>query len=479
MQKVIKTALKIACFVLLSVLIVFTALIDVYGVTYASAEVDSGSAVLDDLNKAENFDVSYYPEGSPEDKNYYSLDVIQIAESTDKELLIYVYQPSGQAKSLTASSINISRTIDDAISYYNFKLTLLNSNGVFFKYRVDNLTVFSTDVRYYVISAIYRPFDKTIDKQADNNNVVTEVDYKVGKQYCFGKLNGKDICNVVEVETIEITDKFVGFVRYSDGHNWWGYQWPSCDSHFVAFNTDKPIDRLLEADVYYSYQSCHSGTDTYDRNTNEFVKVFGDKQDGYAYLTYDQKVEHTGEQWGAGTYKWKRIETVEDFIAENDLTQNVYSGAIIDVNVANKITDEGKEALKGKKWLLRFVETDYLFESEGSMAHGTYKFKSDTTNVGDVTILRLKFEYDGLTYNLGTVDNKQTGSGNAINVESIGVELSNIGKVLFGILLLILVIVLISLFKPVKDLFVFIFKALVYVIKLPFKLISSLFKRRK
>ena len=70
----------------------------------AYAESTSYSDVLDDLRKDENFSLSTYPSMA----NDYSLQVIQIAESTGKELFVYVYQPSGQAKDLRASSINIA-----------------------------------------------------------------------------------------------------------------------------------------------------------------------------------------------------------------------------------------------------------------------------------------------------------------------------------------------------------------------------------
>ena len=51
----------------------------------------------------------------------YGLQVIQLAESADKELFIYVYQPSGQTKNFTACSVNISTTINDNISFINYK----------------------------------------------------------------------------------------------------------------------------------------------------------------------------------------------------------------------------------------------------------------------------------------------------------------------------------------------------------------------
>ena len=69
------------------------------------------SNVLDDLKKDSSFNPSNYPTKS----NDYSLQIIQLAESIDKELFIYVYQPSGKSKNLKASSINISTTINDSI----------------------------------------------------------------------------------------------------------------------------------------------------------------------------------------------------------------------------------------------------------------------------------------------------------------------------------------------------------------------------
>ena len=67
----------------------------------AYAESTSYSDVLDDLRKDENFSPGTYPTVADD----YSLQVIQVAESTGKELFVYVYQPSGQTKDLKASSI--------------------------------------------------------------------------------------------------------------------------------------------------------------------------------------------------------------------------------------------------------------------------------------------------------------------------------------------------------------------------------------
>lgn len=423
----------------------------------ARAESIIYSGVMEDLKK----DTSFNPGNYPTKTDDYSLQIIQLAESIDKELFIYVYQPSGKSKDLKASSVNISTTINDAISFTNYKLALLNSNGVFYKYKVENLAVKTDAVRYYAISSIYRPFDESIDKQASGGNTVTEVNYAVNKQYAFGSINGKPYVNCVDIETIVVTDKFVGFVRYKDGFKLYV---GACDSHFVAFNTDRPIDKLLEADVYYTTQS-------YDWSSVPFVGVketFGDKADKYAYLKYTDKVEHTGGGLFAGTYKWDRIQTIDDFI-KGENRENIYHGAVLDVKTSSKLTDEALTELKGKKWVLRFAETSYSL-SGYSTTGSTFE---SYTLVGDVTILRLKFETDGITYNLGVIDNKQTGGKEPSNETDIDISLNKRGKMILYLLMLILLIILLAPILP------YVLQAIVWIISLPFKGISAVVKSTK
>lgn len=453
MTQTMKTKVISMLFVFIMVFCtVFTA---VQSPVIARAESITYSNVLDDLKKDSSFSESNYPSKADD----YSLQIIQLAESVDKELFVYVYQPSGQSKNIKASTINISTTINDSISFFNYKLEYLNSSGVFYKYKVQDLVVKDDAVRYYAITSIYRPFDETIDGQASGGNTITEVECNISKQYSFGSVNGNPYVNCVDIETIVVTDKFVGFVRYPDGFKLYV---GACDSHFVAFNTDKPMDKLLEADVYYTTQDYSSVFVPFSGTSEEF----GSKEGKYAYLKYTDKVEHNGGGLFAGTYRWDRIQTVEDFINTED-RENVYHGAILDVTTSSKLTDEALNELKGKKWVLRFAETNYsLWTGQGT--HGT-----DQTLVGDVTILRLKFETDGVTYNLGVIDNKQTGSKDPVNETEIDVELNSRGKTILYLMMLILLVVLLAPILP------YILKGIVWIISLPFKAISSISKRHK
>ena len=316
----------------------------------SKAESVQYTSVSEDLSKDSSFNAVNYPSKS----NDYSVQIIQLAESVNKELFVYTYQPSGDK--VRASSINISTTINDEISFFNYPLELLNFEGTLFKYKVTGFEVKKDPVRYYAISSIYRPFDAGIGDEKSGNNTINEVNYAVNKQYCFGEINGKPYVNCIDIETIVVTDKFVGFVRYKDGFKLYV---GACDSHFVAFNTDKPIDKLLEADVYYTTQEYSS---SWAALVGE-KETFGDKADKYAYLKYTDKVEHAGGGWFAGTYKWDRIQTIDDFI-KGENRENIYHGAVLDVKISSKLTDEALTELKGKKMGVAFCRNELLVKQQ-------------------------------------------------------------------------------------------------------------------
>ena len=83
-----------------------------WGTVNAVAE-DTGeyTSVMEDLQKDESFREKDYPSIG----NNYTLQVIQLAESTAGEVFVYVYQPSNAVKELIATSINISTAINDSL----------------------------------------------------------------------------------------------------------------------------------------------------------------------------------------------------------------------------------------------------------------------------------------------------------------------------------------------------------------------------
>lgn len=408
------------------------------------------SNVLDDLQKDENFNIDDYPLNEKD----YSLQVIQIAESEDHELFIYVYNPSSKVKELRATSINISINAneglyvaddDEGMSYINYKLTYLNNYSVFYKYKVDNFTVKNDETRYYNISNIYRAFDYLIDESAEDGQEISEVGNRVGKVWTVQTIDGAVQYACKEVETIEITSKYVGFVRYYNG---WKFYDSSCDSHYVAFSTDKEIDQLIEAEVYFTDQQI---TEYYVLNVlTETLE--GEVEEKYKFLNYTQKASNSPGGLFGNSYTWERIESIDEF--KNGLKES-------DIN----LTDEAETGLQDKKWVLRFSETDYL--DTRSLGQNFIQY----TKVKDISILRLKFETDGEVYNLGVVDNKMTGSGEPSNVVKLPAWLQAIKnwfdglglalQIIIGVVLVLLSLAVlyfivrffIVIFKGIKKLF--------------------------
>lgn len=349
------------------------------GATMARAATAAYSPVLEDLLKDENFNIADYP-NNPRD---YSLKVIQLAESTDGELLLYVYQPSGSSKNYTATTARISTETGDNAQWKDYPLTLLNSSGVFYKYVVEGLKVSSEPVRFYDVAAIHRAFDNKADKPTGNDNEINDVVFEVAQLWTASMANGKVSYNMTTTEVVTITDKYVDFLRYLEGYWLWA---DACDSHYVAFSANYDIDRLFEAEVYYeSIRIYHEHADL----TNKDKYSYGEYEYNTVTLSELDTAHTTVTGIGGRKHNWQRIQSVKDFIASEDLK------------------DETKEQLKDKQWVLRFADTDFKKYAEVGLAYTGYSERY--TEVRYVTILRLYFEADGKTYNLGVVDNKQTG----------------------------------------------------------------------
>lgn len=429
---------------LVSLLLVFIAYLGMgFAPTQAYAEEQSSyTNVLEDLTKDTNFNVEDYPAVADD----YSLQVIQIAESVNGELFVYVYQPSDEVKDLTATSIRISQSIGENAKWKDYDLTLLSTEGVLDKYRVEGITILSDVVRYYDIAAIHRAFDSDIDDPADANydQTINEVVYEVAQEWHACTIDGVVFYSMITSETITITNKIVGYIQYSEGFKLYVDR---CDSHFVAFSTDREIDNLMEADLEYTTQSYIKIV-----KTGDDTPTLGEKISNSKTVKASEEVSNDADGLFGKKYTWNRIEKVSDFIANEGEDLNFTTGNL--------------EDLKNMDWILRFEETDF------TSTVGMYVTNTGTL-VSEVTILRLKFQTDGVTYNLGVVDNKQTGSKDPF--ASADTWLDDIEESKPNWQVLIAVLALCLLFPILYPLLSALIEFLIWLITAPFKAI----KRRK
>ena len=396
----------------------------------ASANTTVYTDVLDDLKKDENFSVENYPASTTD----YSLKVITVAESEHAQLFVYVYQPSYVVKSLQASTINISTGIHNLLSFKNYKLRLLNFDGMFQKYVVEDLIVSADTSRVYEISSIFRVWDSTIDDPLDktNENTIDEIAFPVGKRFFFEQNGIYNDFSVEDTDYITITEQYCGFMRYKQNAFNYSLGYDMFDVHFIAFSTDKRIDRLFQADVFYTTQFCH--TDLVHSSRTEF----GEKKDEYAYLDYRKDMVCESDGWFSYKYNWKSIESIDSFI-ESEHSSVVYKGNVLDSVESSKVTAEGLEDLKNKQWVLRYAATEYKYYENGK---GDVSW-SERTICGSSTILRLYFETDGDEYNLGVVCNKQTEGSIPDNITKTEIKLSEKLEKIIMLLLLIVVLILV------------------------------------
>ncbi len=469
----------IALLIILLIVITFNIFSCISMLVYA--ETPNSTNVLTDLQKDPNFNVADYKDKSDD----YSIQIISIAESTAKELLIYTYQPAQRTCYLLATCVNMSLSKNVADTKL-FNLELLSSEGVFAKYKVKDLKVSDNDCRYYNITSIYRAWNEDLDDPSGNDNITNEVAFRVGKLYKALTIDGKVIYGYEIEKTIEIIKPYTGFLQYSNGFFLYNH---SCRSHYIAFDTDMPIDELYEARVSYVSQSVIRQIGGVTGDKFEYGKELPEIKD----LNGDMDGSNNANGLFSKKYKWKRIQKSEDFIKDpqNDLKEDV------------------KQKLKETKWVLRFVESDYTYKS-GASSGLIVIDTEEYTKIEEVSILRLKFRTGKDLYDLGAVSNKITGSytdpdnNNTNELDPLGwlwrkicEFLEKLGIPVWAFILIIVLIFLAILlpvlglifpvvgqalkvvFKAIGKLIKWLFNALVWIISLPIKCIVLIVNKCK
>lgn len=343
------------------------------------------SDALSDLEKDPDFDKSEYPETESK-----AIDVLQIAEATGGRLFVYVYISCMPAMPLTITDISISTSALKP-KWVMYALEQVSVNGVFVKYLVKDFTVSNNPDRVYDISEMHR-LPVRGDLITIPGGTTDKIACRVAKRYTVKTgIDGSISYSGKQTEVVEITGMYAGFLRYN--HNVFGMD--SCDAHFIAFSTDKQIDKLMQADITYFMQS-YSYTSEYTFDFWKVVTGRGDEQtrvtESYGDTEHVSDTISSGEEgtfkgggWFSPKYTWDRIQTAEQFREQVNLT------------------DGATKELADKEWVLRFKETSFE-ASVVTSSTGTYSYSSASgTKISEIGILRLMFETDNRVYNLGVV----------------------------------------------------------------------------
>lgn len=416
----------------------------------ASPRSGTGSDVLADLQADKSFNAADYPVNSKD----YSLQVIQIAESKQGELLVYVYQPSSKAANLRATTVRISQEIGDNAKWHDYPLTFLNASDVFYKYQVNDIKIKPDNVRYYDITAIHRKWNINYDGPTGSSTINNEIVFTVGQRWTVTTTESGVEYSANEIEVVKILTERPGFIRYSNG--WGATNYSYLDSHYLAFTCDHKIDLLLNVDLEFK-------TQTYKKSGNNYT--YGEPEP-HAVTLYDY--ETTGI-YGQGVFKdnaeWHKISRVADFINE----------------VGDNLSKSDKKNLANYDWVLSFYETgaaggagwgdlllSLIFPPAGIITSAIHSLEEGVIT-SEVTIMRMMFEYGGKIYNLGVVDNKTT-----FNRTSGGTPWWVWVLVAAGITLFLCIIS-----KTARKIVWFVIKVVTFPLWLPFWLIHRKRKERK
>lgn len=473
-----KRANKILYIALITLLLAVTALIGGWGNSPAFADTSADTSVLEDLQKDSNFNVNAYPYKEKD----YSINVIQIAESEGGELFVYTYQPSQKTTYLVASSINIAKQENNSLnmSFPNYPLTLISCDGVFCKYRVEGFELEKTEIRYYNISNILRPFEYLLDK-LPAVGTISEVPNAVGQLWTVRTVGDSVEYAMTGSDVVTITQKYVGFFDYVDGITTSGapgiygeISAQHTQRNFVAFSTDRPIDRLIEVELQYGLAACsfeycanpfHTGSSEDDPHAyKDYVnKTKGEPvtQDPVV-ISADETDENALHGWFGHKYTWDKIQSTSDFLAEQD-------------NQNYELTNPaGVSSIEGTQWVLNFYKETHEIHGNSNIADN--HLFCEYQKVTDVILLRLMFEYDGESYNLGIVDSKMTGDDKPLNGAKSPEGLPTWAIVLIVIGVALVVLLVLAIVFPA---FAAVLKAIFYIIGAPFRAIGRAIENRK
>ncbi|MCI8458060.1 MAG: hypothetical protein HFE46_00095 [Clostridia bacterium] len=352
------------------------------GTLMTAQAADTSESILLELQKDPDFKIADYPYT----ENDLSLHLFQIAESTDGQLYVYVYHPGGwEDKRVLALHLNLSTThINGTPSGYNFfALTPIAGEKTVYKYAVDDFTVKSDAVRYYDIASITRSFIAGVDEEPGGDNVITEKAYPVGQAWTATGMGEHVKYSMITRDVVDVTSKYVAAVKFPD---------TSTYNHIIAFTADRTFDELYEAELIYTKQDVKLS-----KGSNK-VLWKGSQIDVTDVIVADHKETVTTPNGNKNVYSWEKIQTSKACV--DGWTWNEDAPAYSE--------NKGIRAnVLQHDWVIRFLTTSYKeYLDDPVRPTGTI---AERTQVFDTCILRLKYETAGIVYDLGAVDDVQSG----------------------------------------------------------------------
>ena len=395
------------------------------------------------------------------------MQLIQIAESEDKQLFLYVYQPADSKIDLQCKAVSISvgfSSNGQGLDPKLYDLILVSSEGVFDKYLVNGFTLPDEAERYYNIVSLYREFNAAVDPAGDKTEYKDIVckSYAVGQQWCAYTVNDKLVYEMNTFRTMDVEYIYAGKIECPNGvtiGNFVGIN-EYTDVHFIAFNSvDFDILTIYDADVfikervykYWIHNTVESENHITYPNGEEFTE-------DTITLSSGESKEISGTGIFALKYKYKSIMSSKDFI--ENLEKQDY-----------KFDENDREKILSSQWVFSYKTTSRVGASEGVWY--TYT-KTEIL----ASVLRIHFmDVSGKIYDLGVVsDIIRSGSSPGGFDEDLSDLVSEFEKIFYKILALVGVIVIIILLFTAFPVIKVVFSGFVFIIKMIWDLFTLPFR---
>lgn len=457
---------KVIVKIMLYICIIIVGFIILFGSGFSAYASEEYKTVLEELKSDPKFNEEDYPDKIDD----YNLYVMQIAETRNKELILYAYQPSHIKYDLQATKISLSYGFSKDgknLTPRLYPLKLLDTEGVFDKYLVSNYEVPNDNYRYYNLISIYRTFNNKID--GDINDIYHDWSDKaisVGQQWCAYNINDSVAYEVGTFNTMQINTTLNFPILFENGLKWGNFigkfDWGDC--WIICFNAPSyAIKHIYDADVSYTKQSIKKtwalgpGT-SYEKGNIETETISLKDEDTMTYK---------GDGLFARKYQWNRILSNTEFISniEND-------------NNKINLNADAKKIILESEWVFTYAITERTGQYFEFSNYETY------TEISDVGILRLHFmDTTGMIYDLGVVNSLTSPNGlyGGYGTTKILDTITGFFQKLFAILGFVVLILIFMFFSNLLTPFIMIlkeiWKTIKYVLSLPFKLIKWIFKK--
>lgn len=420
------------------------------------------NTLISELSQDSSFSESQYPlleDAIKDGKHVHEMEFIDFKVAEDQSLILYFYNPTSLR---TAKSISIDRgrnqNINEYVSY-NLDLLDVNSSNTIHKYKVLNLQHSILETKYYYRFGAFQR-DLFDDELMINKNEYASIGLNAGLEYLVTATDNGYQYYHKELDTIQILNPYCGFVSYLNSSSFMNiifHVGGQIMSNYIAFDTDHDIDSIQEISINYNLYDFHLVGFSY---SNIFTpQIINDNYESIQYSNQQPMLNQViySSDVGTAIESFKRIQLVSDLHNKNYEYYNADD---------EKYIYELPE-VKKCKWILRFAESDYKFKDTNDPNFAAWIIDGQICR--EVQILRIKYTYKGLTYNLAAVDSVKSGT------IVTGDDNTNIALKWIIIGLVLLIVFLYSL--P------FLLKFILKILMLPIRLINKLFensnKRRK